>query len=221
MRLRICNFDGCAKPHRARGLCSGHYKAKYMPGYEKATRSRYRVTAPCERCGTLFQAARSHQTRFCSRSCAMRHIDRRPTSRRKLAERRLRRAAEGSRGRSVWHQGRCVRCGALFVSHAARGGRHCSIGCRRADKASLRRARQRGAFVAPVSRLAIFQRDDWKCQLCGTALDISAEVPAPLAPTIDHIVPLANGGTHELANVQAAHFLCNSSKSNREEWAHG
>ncbi len=37
----------------------------------------------------------------------------------------------------------------------------------------------------------------------------------PLAPVIDHIVPLDAGGLHEPANVQCAHFLCNSKKGAR------
>jgi len=44
-----------------------------------------------------------------------------------------------------------------------------------------------------------------------------AVVPHPLAPTIDHVVPLAAGGLHEPANVQLAHFLCNARKSDRGE----
>lgn len=35
-------------------------------------------------------------------------------------------------------------------------------------------------------------------------------VPHPKAPTIDHIIPLAVGGDDTRANVQLAHFLCNS-----------
>jgi 5-methylcytosine-specific restriction endonuclease McrA len=36
-----------------------------------------------------------------------------------------------------------------------------------------------------------------------------------MAPTIDHVLALAAGGTHEMANVQAAHFICNSLKGDR------
>lgn len=36
-----------------------------------------------------------------------------------------------------------------------------------------------------------------------------------MRPSIDHIVPLSQGGTHELANVQLAHYRCNLSKNNR------
>ncbi|MFG3036868.1 HNH endonuclease [Streptomyces sp. NPDC048330] len=220
MRLRVCNFEGCTKAHRARGLCSTHYNATYMRDHDKSTRSRYRVTGSCERCGTPFESFSSHRTRFCSRSCATLHVPR-SRDRRKVAEKKLRRAAKGTCGKKVWHQGTCARCGEKYISSAGWGGHHCSAQCRRADKAADRRARKRAAFVAPVSRIAIFQRDDWTCQLCGIELDRSAIGPAPLAPTIDHIKPLANGGTHEPANVQAAHFLCNSTKSNREEWDNG
>jgi len=37
----------------------------------------------------------------------------------------------------------------------------------------------------------------------------------PMSLSIDHIIPLANGGTHEPKNVQIAHFICNSIKSNK------
>ena len=35
----------------------------------------------------------------------------------------------------------------------------------------------------------------------------------PNAPTVDHILPLAKGGTHTWDNVQLAHWSCNSDKS--------
>lgn len=76
-----------------------------------------------------------------------------------------------------------------------------------------RRARKRKAFIAPVSRHAIFQRDKWTCHLCGKRVKRSEQAPHPLAPTIDHVIPLAVGGTHEPANCRTAHFLCNSTKS--------
>ena len=40
-------------------------------------------------------------------------------------------------------------------------------------------------------------------------------VPHPKAPTIDHIVPLADGGDDIKANVRLAHFLCNSRRGAR------
>jgi 5-methylcytosine-specific restriction endonuclease McrA len=37
----------------------------------------------------------------------------------------------------------------------------------------------------------------------------------PTAPTVDHIIPLARGGSHTWDNVQLAHHLCNSLKGDR------
>lgn len=33
--------------------------------------------------------------------------------------------------------------------------------------------------------------------------------------TIDHIIPLSKGGTHTYNNVQLAHYICNSKKSDK------
>jgi 5-methylcytosine-specific restriction endonuclease McrA len=79
-----------------------------------------------------------------------------------------------------------------------------------------RRARKRGAqVVETIDPSRVFERDGFTCGLCGKRLAMGRSVPHPKAPTVDHIVPLANGGDHSYANVQAAHFICNSVKGNR------
>ncbi|MBF6315035.1 HNH endonuclease [Nocardia farcinica] len=75
---------------------------------------------------------------------------------------------------------------------------------------------QRKAFVANVSPRKVFERDRWKCHLCKRKVRRSAVVPHPLAPTIDHVIPLAKGGTHEPANCATAHYQCNSAKGDRD-----
>lgn len=109
--------------------------------------------------------------------------------------------------------GRCRRCDEPFTIVDQLENRHCSRRCARADQRDRRRAKKRKAFVAPVHRRRIFERDGWRCGLCGRAVNRRAAVPHPRAPVLDHIIPLAAGGTHEPANVQCAHFLCNSVKS--------
>ena len=73
------------------------------------------------------------------------------------------------------------------------------------------------AFVEKVYRRKIFDRDLWLCKLCGKPVDRNAQVPDPRAATIDHIIPLSKGGTHEPSNTQCAHFLCNALKSDKGE----
>lgn len=79
-----------------------------------------------------------------------------------------------------------------------------------------RRARKANAKVVESFNLAeVFERDGWRCGICGEPTNPEAKVPALDAPTLDHIVPLAMGGDHSLANAQCAHFSCNASKGAR------
>jgi hypothetical protein len=61
----------------------------------------------------------------------------------------------------------------------------------------------------------IYKRDGWRCQLCDGKVDRRLKFPHPRSPSIDHVIPIACGGTDEAANVQLAHFRCNVSKGNR------
>jgi len=78
-----------------------------------------------------------------------------------------------------------------------------------------KRARKRQAYRAPVSRSAIFERDGWRCQICKLKVNPRYIGRHPKAPSLDHIIPLVVGGTHEPSNVQLAHFGCNARKSSR------
>lgn len=61
----------------------------------------------------------------------------------------------------------------------------------------------------------VFARDGWRCQICWRKVNPTAKVPNSRAATIDHIVPLSIGGTHEPINCQTACFSCNSLKGDR------
>jgi 5-methylcytosine-specific restriction endonuclease McrA len=121
--------------------------------------------------------------------------------------------------RKRWYAGQCACCGEWFV-HDQPTTMTCSPRCRRKLTKAKYRASKKAAFVAPVSPRKIFERDKWICQLCWKPVKRDAVAPHPLAPVPDHIVPLEPikgepRGTHEPANVQCAHFLCNSRKGNR------
>lgn len=57
---------------------------------------------------------------------------------------------------------------------------------------------------AALSRRAVFARDQYECQYCGSA-----------AENVDHIRPKSRGGTHTWDNVVASCRPCNSKKENR------
>lgn len=78
-------------------------------------------------------------------------------------------------------------------------------------------AKRRGFPI--IERFApgeIFERGSWVCQLCDKPVDPELKgLPSPLAPTIDHIVPVGEGGVHSRENVQLLHRSCNNSKGAR------
>jgi 5-methylcytosine-specific restriction endonuclease McrA len=102
----------------------------------------------------------------------------------------------------------------LFVApdKGADGARYCSDRCALRSSSSRRRARLRSAKVERYSRHGIFERDGWRCHICQRKTRKAEVVPHPLAPTIDHLIPLARGGSDTPANVATAHFICNSIK---------
>lgn len=80
-----------------------------------------------------------------------------------------------------------------------------------------RRMRERAAKVEDFAPREVYERDEWVCQLCRLPIDPAIAWPDSMSPSVDHVVPLAKGGDHSLANVQAAHLGCNSRKRDRLE----
>lgn len=119
----------------------------------------------------------------------------------------------------------CARCGSKYAP-AKTGGRvseYCSGECRAlAEKASRRAAKSkrraviRGATVERVDPFVVFERDRWKCGLCGCDTPIGKRGSYDdNAPELDHIIPLAKGGDHSYRNTQCACRRCNGLKSDK------
>lgn len=114
--------------------------------------------------------------------------------------------------------GDCPDCGARMSSAKRNFCGACSDARGRARRDAMnarRRSRVRGSTTAAVRRRQIFERDGWRCRLCGKPVPQDRQAPHPLSATLDHIIPLAKGGAHEPKNVQLAHFACNSAKGDR------
>ena len=114
--------------------------------------------------------------------------------------------------RPTFVAGTCARCGEPFVAIRQTfesAYRYCSQICGKREGNSLRRVRKKNAYVADVRRYDIFVRDDWRCHICNRKVSKVQQVPHPRAATLDHLIPLAKGGTHEPANVATACFECN------------
>jgi hypothetical protein len=64
-------------------------------------------------------------------------------------------------------------------------------------------------IIPRAIRLAVFERDNFTCQYCGFK-----GTPETLA--IDHITPVASGGTSEMSNLATACHNCNMIKGSRD-----
>lgn len=163
-------------------------------GHLRKTWPSCRITAAfCARCGEAFVSKQSGKV-ACSKRCA---------DVLRLAAKRgwLERYCECGQPTGSPHSKLCARCRAA----ASKGGwreRH-------------RAKRDKAMAGGKVDRLYVFQRDGWRCHLCGKLAVQDAKVPDPLAPTIDHLVPLAAGGEHSHVNVATAHFVCNVRRSDK------
>lgn len=179
----------------------------------------------CLNCGKSYRSTRNNDTGCCSQACVfmLRRADRSQvvlytgTDPRPVPPPPPTRPARWTSVpllRKRWYAGFCADCGEPFI-HNMPQTIACSDRCKARLANSRRRAVERSAFVENVSRRKIYERDGWRCQLCRKPVARDEVVPHPLAPVLDHIIPLAKGGTHEPANTQCAHFLCNSLKGDR------
>jgi 5-methylcytosine-specific restriction endonuclease McrA len=224
--MRTCELDNCDRPHLAKGLCGSHYNQQHHPNRHNKT-----IEVNCAQCGVA--VTRNYRaTRWGNNFCSHAHRDEYRWAKARASHKqltiykappawvRLKWAAEIKGTTRVFVGTACATCNEPFL--CLFGSRVCSTECRvardndaRREGWHRRRALERNAYRSPVSRSKTFKQDDYECQLCGEPMGMAESVPHPLAPTIDHIIPLARGGTHEPSNVQSAHFICNSYKGDR------
>ena len=112
----------------------------------------------------------------------------------------------------------CASCGEVFTpTYADKRRRYCSDNCskRAFGRKHRHRARRYGVEYEPVNRVRLFERDAWRCQICGvsTPRRLMGTVD-PRAPEMDHRIPMAapHCGSHTWANVQCACRACNLAK---------
>lgn len=122
------------------------------------------------------------------------------------------------RSAPVWRRPKvvssCSDCGSSIVGTAAR--RRCDE-CNKRTAKSVRKHRQRaakfGGVCEVVSPIQVFERDGWRCQLCGIKTPKRLRgTYKPTAPELDHIIPLSLGGSHTYQNTQCACRACNGAK---------
>lgn len=116
-------------------------------------------------------------------------------------------------------QGSCHECGKQFTAIVIgnqRIPRFCGNRCIKKSTSRnnhhMRRMRITSRPSENIYRRTVLERCNYTCQLCHQPLDMKAHRNSDWAPSLDHIIPIAEGGTHTMDNVQMAHRICNSYK---------
>jgi 5-methylcytosine-specific restriction endonuclease McrA len=115
----------------------------------------------------------------------------------------------------------CKECGLMFTpAYGVKRRTYCSDGCcSRATKRTARlkgKAKKRSLTIESVNPFKVFERDGWRCHLCGCKTPKEKRgTYHPKAPELDHIVPLSKGGEHSYRNTACACRACNAAKSDR------
>lgn len=197
----------------------------------------------CKHCGKEYVPKSKERTTYCSRECAFEHMAAKPkdpgviinycvcgeiiTPKHKYCDEcrkeskriRVREAAKQKHTANVKPK-ICKQCGTGFIpEYGTKRRSFCSDIC--LLKYSRKQGkRKRKAVLKQVKHVAysdmyIFKRDKWICQICGKKVNPKYVGNHPLAPSIDHIIPISLGGADAPYNVQLAHRDCNRIKSNR------
>lgn len=149
----------------------------------------------CSNCKGVF-FSKQPKAHLCSRKCSIEYHNP-PVPIREMECRQCGRRYEG-KGQPV-----CGDCVCLNLKAATKAAK------------IKRRYQLASTQVEPIRVDEIFDRDGWVCQECGTSVSKSLDVNDDRYPNLDHVIPLAKGGTHTKENVRCTCRKCNIEKSDK------
>lgn len=223
-----CGSEGCMRGAVTHGLCKSHYS--------KSTRNT--KTSQCAACSTTFTTPATFIGRppsTCSDMCrSFVEHGHWPTCAVTIGY-QLPQCELPSSHPARQHQppprtfvaGQCAECGDYFTVESWTGeARYCSTTCTRRFSSRLTRAARRArknstSIDRGLTWQAVAARDGSDCYLCNQPTDTAdysihatgTICVGPMYPSLDHVVPLARGGSHTFGNAKLAHMHCNSLKS--------
>ena len=217
-RPRTCEycrttFFRTSTPTRDKGrFCSRECAFAFARAIASFARVTYTVhRARCRQCDRPFTAPRINRL-YCSDDCRNEW---------NAAAQRERDSAQSGRDFSPR---KCKACGMSFATeYGDKRKEFCSKLCAKRYAKRLvrkiignnnrRRARHHGVEYESIPVKRVFERDGWRCQICGrkTPKRLRGTIK-PNAPELDHRIPMAMGGGHVWGNVQCACRECNQRK---------
>jgi 5-methylcytosine-specific restriction endonuclease McrA len=178
----------------------------------------------CKYCGKEISATKlSHKKNrarsYCNRTCYLNHVEE------TKAPYRIRKYVPKTPKIIDYGVGECVICGEEFKKIIP-AQLYCSKKCQNKINRIRIRTKNRGfnkngVVDNSITLKLLSDRDKHRCSICGKKVDITDFkydkngnfIVGSKYPSIDHILPRTKGGTHTWDNVQLAHQICNSYKS--------
>lgn len=209
-----------------------------MPTHKRRLRGPF----ACKNCGTEYstRARAGEGETYCSRGCYFAWIKTNHREHNRYTPQRVaavyrKHIKAGYRLKPPPRQSRpelrCLRCNGAFI-RALPYQRYCSDICQRQARIETKRtskrnrrrrygnkwrqiARRYGVKYESVDVLLVFERDGWRCQICGCNTPRHKRGSySHDAPELDHRVPISKGGPHTYCNTQCACRRCNGQKGN-------
>jgi len=199
----------------------------YVGGYIDCD---HKVTIRCETCGFVFErsmvAIRKGNQTTCESCQNAKKEQAKKEKEARAAEKQItanqRKADRLADIMLRTFQTECYECGKIFVTHNPRQKR-CSEECMRkaANRLSSHRKDRRIPKDKRVDRgitaMALYNRDKGVCWICGGLCDPNDKqtingtiICGNMYPSVDHIIPVCEGGEDSWENVRLAHRICNT-----------
>lgn len=219
----ICMNPLCFKTESyCRGLCEKCYKLMTANG---ELHKYSRQIKNCKLCDKVFEQ-KSARASFCSSDCT--YANRRALIKDATAQ-RLNLVRDGRK---------CAFCGEPIRFDALITAKFCSSECgtkswsqnnpermqehfdrykiehkdRMRGYWEARRCRKFGIRAGKIVAAEVYARDNYVCWICEQDVDMGLKFPNKMSKSLDHVIPLSNGGWHAMGNVALAHLGCNNSK---------
>jgi len=166
--------------------------------------ARAEIARTCPECSSEFTPAKSVAQVYCSPRC----------KRRAFADSKSRTCSEPDCDRPHRAKGLCN----MHYKAALRADGRIKSPVwdeRRKANHAKRRAVLKGVDAERFEYREIFERDNWTCGICSEPVDPDMSWPDPMSVSLDHVVPISEGGSHTRDNAQCSHLACNVRKGAR------
>lgn len=204
---------------------------EYVGGY---TNSNGKITLKCVRCGCVFDRSvcslRHGQVTQCPECIKQEWASIRADTQKRWEEKRQSKREENA-WKNAWKHEitaakyarqtllvECVECGNAFVTVDTKRTL-CSEECakRRQNRRKDKRIRRDKRIDKDISLSRLYERDNGRCWICGGVCDTEdfterkgIKICGEAYPSIDHVIPVCDGGLDAWENVKLAHRRCNT-----------